>query len=111
MKKIVSYLAIGAAVLFAGYANADVPLQQPTFHQVDPVPYCTNGETLVAASATGINGAYLTGKAQVNGFYCKPRIGYTHIYSACANVVWDFNGAIVSVTPTAANTRSTIVCP
>jgi hypothetical protein len=111
MLKFIALLAV------CGIAQATVPLQQPTVTQVDPSISCTNSDiNFVAVSSTGINGAYLVGKAQRNAFSCKLRVhsgrgGGIRIVSMCANMIWDFNGAIVSVTPTLSVNGYSVVCP
>jgi hypothetical protein len=94
-------------------------LQIPTARQIYPylATVCLNDAPASTYGATGTDAAgNLVGTASTQGFVCKLK-AHTgrgpgiRIFSACAEVVWDYStGASVSVAPASNNTNYTITC-
>jgi hypothetical protein len=108
--------ALGA--MLGGSSLAATLLIEPTVTQIDPAlaTVCSNDGPASTAAANTVDNGYLAGIASFQGFACKLRVHAgrgpgVRIFSGCADVVWDMQGAIVSVTPTKAVSGYTITCP
>lgn len=111
----IALAALGA--MLGGLSVAATSLVEPTVTQIDPAlaSLCSNDGPASTAGATSIENGYLYGVASFQGFACKLRVHAgrgpgVRIFSGCADVVWDMQGAIVSVTPTTAVSGYTITC-